>query len=162
MDHSSHPNNVEPVEASTPEEDPNLLAIEALEARTVDDDPKPLSAPRDIPVPPRTVPTPAPTPKVIEPIIAKPIPVVPKPVEPKPAPVITKPIVALPPAEVIPPKPKKPATTAEAIAEELAHAPATHGFQFFINRAAPRTPFVVGGIILVVVALGVGAYFILR
>lgn len=166
MDQNSRPNTIDPVEPTMPEEDPTLLAIEALEARAIDDNPTPLSTPRDIPVPPRLapVPPPAPVPKVIEPIIPKPAAPQPAPTVPKPVPEPPKPTpkAEAPQVPETPPKPKKPTTPAEAIAEELAHAPTTRGFQFFTNHAAPRKPFIIVGIIVVVVALGVGAYFFLR
>ncbi|HEY8886139.1 MAG TPA: hypothetical protein VIM31_01415 [Candidatus Microsaccharimonas sp.] len=172
MDQNSTPNNSPPAQSSSPEEDTTLLAIEALEARTVDPDPRPLNAPREIPVPERHIPTPTVTPKVIEPIIAKPAPSAPQPVtaaqtpiEVKPTPIIVNPapkVVNLPPAPIVPPKPKKPATPSEEMAEELASAPSLSGFQFFANQKAPRKPFIIVGIAVVIIGAGVAAYFATR
>lgn len=170
MDQPSPTNSKVPVQTTSPEEDATLLAIEALEARSVDPNPRPLHAPRDVPVPERrpasipTAPTPTvvpPTPKVIEPIVAKPIiepPVVIAPIS-APAPVQPKPQVA--PAHIIPAKPKKKGTPSEEMAEELASAPASSGFQFFANQKPPRKPFIIVGLVLIVIAIGVGAYFTL-
>jgi len=157
-----------PNEMTVPEEDATLLAIEALEARTVDPDPKPLNAP----VTASVVPPPAPVPpKVVEPVVK---PVTPAPVQPvkptppaapKPAPVAPvappKTIAEVKPAQAptIPPKPKKPATPSEKMAEELTHAPTTKGFQFFANQKPPRKPFIIVGIILILIAAGVAYYF---
>jgi hypothetical protein len=173
MDQSSIPNNTVPVQTTSPEEDATLLAIEALEARTVDPNPRPLNAPREIPVPPRVAPTPPVTPKVIEPIIAKLAASAPKPIAvPKPALVpikttatviISEPkIVDVVPVPVTPPKPKKSSTPAEEMAEELAAAPASRGFQFFINQKPPRRLFIIVGIIVVLVGAGVAVYFATR
>ncbi|RWZ78721.1 MAG: hypothetical protein EOT05_03160 [Candidatus Microsaccharimonas sossegonensis] len=153
MDHNSRPNHVEPVEVVVPEEDPHLLAIEALEARSVDDLAKPSHASGSQPVPPRepAVAMPTLTPKIKEPIGVRPIAPTLKPVE-----------IKHPLAPVTPQKPKKPATTAEAIAEELTHASTSRAFQFFTNHPAPRKPFIVIGGIIVVTALGIGVYFFLR
>jgi hypothetical protein len=160
MDQYSKKGSDIPVETVSPEEDATLLAIEALEARSVDPDPRPLNAPRKVAVPPRKVPVAPPVPvKVIEPVIPPHAPV-PQPITPpQPAPIVIK---AEPKPIALPPKPVKPATPAEAIADALAHAPVTKGFQFFLNQHAPRKPFIIIGVVVIVIAAGVAAYFTLR
>lgn len=162
MDKSSIPNSAVPDQATSPEEDATLLAIEALEARSVDPNPRPLNAPpREIPVPERPIAAPV-TPKVIEPVITAPKPVV------QPTPIVIQPVPKPPiapvpaPAPVVAPKPKRHATPSEEMAEELAGAPASFGFQFFANQKPPRKPFIVVGIIVIVIGIGVAAYFTSR
>lgn len=158
----------------SPEEDSKLLAIEALEARTVDPNPRPLidpNPPRDIPVPARSSPVAVQKPEAPKPIVVAPKPLVPA---PKPiadvTPVTTAPTptIHIPPqpepahVTALPPKPKKKGTPSEEMAEELAAAPTTTGFQFFAGQRSARKPFVVIAIIVVVIAIGVGAYFFTR
>ncbi|MBC7564963.1 hypothetical protein H7100_01885 [Candidatus Saccharibacteria bacterium] len=171
MDQQSHPHSGTPVQATSPEEDATLLAIEALEARSVDPNPRPLNAPREVPVPERR---PAPAlplvhvaPKVIEPVLAKPVIEPPKKVIIQPqtmtavAPTPVRPKLDEVPIQVAPAKPKKKGTPSEEMAEALAAAPSTSGFQFFANQKPPRKPFIVIGVVLVIIAVGVGAYFAL-
>jgi hypothetical protein len=160
MDQYSKKGSDIPVDTVSPEEDAILLAIEALEARSVDPDPRPLNAPREVAVPPRPAPVAPPMPvKVIEPVIPVPTPVLRPITPPQPAPIIIK---EAPKPIALPPKPVTPVTPAEAIADALAHAPATKGFQFFLNQHAPRKPFIIIGAVVIVIAVGVGAYLILR
>ena len=152
MDQNSIPNSVVPAQTTIPEEDATLLAIEALEARSIDQSPRPLNAPntpRDIHVAPRQAVIPPARRKVIGPVVVKATAPAPKPVVP-------------PPAPITPPKPKKPLTLSEAIAEALASAPVSRSFQFFTNHSAPRKPFIIIGIIVVVIGAGVAAYFTTR
>jgi hypothetical protein len=167
MDQKSTPHSEVPVQTTSPEEDSALLAIEALEARTVDPNPRPLNMPRETPVPPRPTPVPIASPKVIEPIIAKPIAPTPKPdITPvhthAPAPIAAARPTPTPAPVVAPPKPKRPSTPAEEMAEELQAAPVTLGFQFFANQKPPRKRFIIIGIIIVVAGIGVAAYFTTR
>ncbi|MDB5180203.1 MAG: hypothetical protein JWN12_835 [Candidatus Saccharibacteria bacterium] len=149
MDQKSTPNSEVPTQTTSPEEDSALLAIEALEARTIDPDPRPLNAPRETSVPPRPTPMPTASPKVIEPVITQPITPTLKPdVTPKPV--------------VVAPKPKQPSTPSEEMAEELEAAPATSSFQFFANQKPPRKPFIIIGIVVVIAGIGVAAYFATR
>lgn len=182
MDKKSTTNSSVPDQATVPEEDATLLAIEALEARSIDPNPRPWNAPRETPVPER--PVVAPAPRVIEPVISKPVVQPPqtaskpvesiKPIETKPVTPVThtspptpavdtksvvKPVAPVP---VVPPKPKKHLTTSEKIAEELANAPAPSRFQFFSYRNPPRKPFVIIGIIVVIIGIGVAAYVTLH
>lgn len=148
MDQNPLSHSPTPAQATIPEEDATLLAIEALEARAVDLDARPLTRPA-----PRVQP-PAPPIPVAQPAPAKipevKIPEVKKVIEP----VIAKPVVEAP-------KPKKPSTPAEQIAHELASTSSFPMFQFFARSKPPRKQFVVIGIVLVLVALGVGGYFLL-
>jgi|GEM_PF-1878923 len=179
MDQNSKAKDAAAAQSLSPEEDSTLLAIEALEARDIDPNPRAFNAPRDIPVPPRAAPqaqapkviepiTPAPTPAPVEkPVIHKtvviepPKPVAkPTPVEVKPQPKAPEPAPA--PVVVTPPKPKKPATPSEEMAEELAHAPSTSGFQFFLHQKAPRRPFVIVAVIVVLIGIGAAAFFATR
>lgn len=164
MDQKSSLNSAVPDQTTSPEEDATLLAIEALEARTVDPDPRPLNAPRETPVPPRQTPAPIAPPKPIEPIVIKPVAPTPKP-DVTPIPIVTAaPTPAPVPRQVTPaPKPKHPSTPSEEMAEELEGAPATSsGFQFFTNQKPPRKPFIIIGIAVVIVGIGVAAYFTTR
>lgn len=160
MDPDSLSKKAPPVQQTSPEEDATLLAIEALEAQSID---------LDTPKPPAPVPAAPPTP-VAQPVKPE-VPVAPQPPKPAPTPPTPKPVVVTPPqpkiiAKPIPtpksvekPAPKKATTPAEKIAEALASdEPAPKRFQFFANQKPPRTPFIVVGIILVVIGLGVGAY----
>ena len=161
MDQDSIPNKAVPVPQTSPEEDATLLAIEALEAQSVD-----LDAPKTQ----QPIVAPAPLPPIVSKpaVTSKPITITrPEPTAiPSPAPVKT-PTVALiapqKPAPVIkPPVPKKPSTPAEAIAEALASdTPGPKRFQFFVNQKPPRMMFIVGGIIAILIGLGVAAYFTL-
>lgn len=171
MDQQSHPNSGAPVQTTSPEEDATLLAIEALEARSVDPNPKPLNAPIETPEPvvqptPALVPPTPPTPKVIEPVLTRPVSEPPKPIAivPKPAPVIAQPSITPEsnPTPIAPLKPKKRGTPSEEMAEELASAPATSRYQFFAGQKAPRKPFIIIGLIVIVIAIGVAAYLTLR
>jgi hypothetical protein len=177
MDSSSIPNSAAPVQQTSPEEDATLLAIEALEAQSVDPNPEPLIRdPRDM-VAPRTIPTPPVVPKsvqVIEPVIpptapalapiavpepVTPIELTPEPI-PEPAPIVETAPAPVTPEPVVPEKPKKPATTAEEMADELAHAPATSPFQFFLHQKPPRTPFIILGVVVLLIGAGVAIYFV--
>jgi len=157
MDQDSIPSSATPVPQTSPEEDATLLAIEALEAQSVDlDAPKPALQPQaTVPAPtPQLVPAPPKPAEEIKPVgvVNAPAPVaVPQPVT-----------VAQPPKAEPIPAPKKPSTPAEEIAEALSSdTPGPKRFQFFTNQKPPRLPFVVGGIIAIVVGLGVAAYFTL-
>jgi hypothetical protein len=174
MDKNSTSTNPVPDQTTSPEEDATLLAIEALEARSVDPNPRPWNAPREIPVPARPA-TPPVAPKVIEPVVPNPatqtlqshteLKVAPLHANVQPAPAeikLTPPPVAPTPAPVTKPQPKKHATPSEEMAQELATAPTSKAFQFFINQKPPRKPFIIIGSIVVVIGLGVAAYFTLR
>ena len=155
MDQDPISNKAVPVQQTSPEEDAALLAIEALEAQSVD-----LDTPKSAPA--VSIPTPAPKPTPIPPKpteVIKPVAVV---GTPAPA-VIPKPVAVAPtPKPEIAPQQKKPSTPAEEIAEALSSdTPGPKRFQFFINQKPPRLPFVIGGIVAVVVGLGVAAYFTL-
>ena len=158
MDPDSHSKKAPPVQQTSPEEDATLLAIEALEAQSVDlDTPKPETSK---PVEPVVVAAPVPTP-IAAPPVPKPAPVAPRPVvaAPKPTPTPVQEQKKPVPKPVAPVAPKKPLTPAEKIAEALASdEPAPKRFQFFLRQKPPRKPFVIGGLVLVLIALGVGAY----
>jgi hypothetical protein len=175
MDKSSTPKNAVPTPQTSPEEDATLLAIEALEARIVDPNPKPWSpSPRPKPAPVKLAPSiPPKVQRVIEPVIAPPTPlvVVPvaKPIQLKPIQVKAEPkeVIGTGPlvvikAPVVPEKPKKPATPAEEMAEELAHAPAMSYFQFFLHQTKPRKAFIIIGITFIAIGIGAGVYFAIR
>lgn len=136
MDRNSIPGTTPPVQAPIPEEDAHLLAIEALEARSIDSAPSPLISP---------------TPPVHPPVhLANP---------PRVGVGVKDPV---PPVPVKPQKPTQPATPAEAMADALAHSPETKHYQFFTYNKPPRKSFIIFGIIAILVGLGVGAYFTLR
>ncbi|MBC7459161.1 hypothetical protein H7200_00385 [Candidatus Saccharibacteria bacterium] len=121
----------------TPEEDATLLAIESLEARSVD-------APTVKPVA-RPVVTPAIKP--IGPVVVPPAPISASPAQPK-IPPITAPINDV----------------ASAIAAALASAPAQSKqsrFNPFAHQKISKKPFIVITIILLVAGLVVGGYFAL-
>ena len=144
MDQKPTQSKTTPVQQTSPEEDATLLAIEALEAQSVDlDAPKVPAAPAQVQVAP-TLPT-QPTPQqVTPPPVIKPVAALKIPVQP---PVVT---------------PVQPSTPAQAIAAALASdTPAPKRFQFFVNQKPPRKPFVIGGILAVLIGLGVAAYFTL-
>ena len=163
MDQDSISKKAPPVQQTSPEEDATLLAIEALEAQSIDLDtpavqpaPAPVAPPQPVvvqPTPAPVAPTPIPTPKPA-PTPAKPLP----PATPLP-PVRTAPVAAPTPA----PAPEKPQTLSEKINEAISSdTPApTKRFQFFINQKPPRKPFVIGGIVAIAVGLGVAAYLTL-
>ena len=164
MDSDSLSKKAPPVQQTSPEEDATLLAIEALEAQSVDLDRPKVEVPAPAPtvvVPP--APKQAPTRTVVPERIVAPTPVAPVPepaktpvAAPKPVPTPVAPVAPKPIALV---RPKAPATPAEEIAEALASdEPAPKRFQFFLNQKPPRKPFVIGGLILVLIALGIGAY----
>jgi hypothetical protein len=120
--------------------------------------PTPAATPVVKPEPPKVI---EPIVPPIAPVVATPPPKPPKPVEVKQDPKVvigTGPVIQTrtPPVVV---KPKKPATAAEEMAEELAHAPAMSYFQFFMHQNKPRKVFIIAGIAVVVIGLGVGAYF---
>ena len=148
-----------PAQATIPEEDATLLAIEALEARAID---------LDIVVPPPQPAVPEPR-KTIGPIV-QPVPprvpapqIIPPPVVPKPDIVVPKPVPqpTMQPVTNTPPKPARAETPAEQIANELKSASSFPVFQFFARQKPPRRQFVIIGAILVIIALGVGGYFFL-
>lgn len=126
MDQNSISKIAPPVQQTSPEEDAKLLAIEALEAQSVDLD-----------MPPMPVEQPAPQPIPAE-IIA------PQPIVPAPS--------------VQPPVQQTPAVR---MAEAIANEPAPKRFQFFLHQKPPRKQFVIGGLVLVIIGLCVGAYFTL-
>lgn len=174
MNRDLSPHRSAPVEVTSPEEDATLLAIEALEAQSVNPHPlpwRPLGAREVKPVAPREAPVAPPVvTKINEPVIQihtpmpKP-PVVPMPITPTPA--APTPITVPPKAITTPPpkpeKPKRPATPAEAIADALANIPAsTKRFQFFINQKPPRKPFIIVGVAVLIVGLVVVTYFAIR
>ena len=149
----------------SPEDDATLQAIEALEARSIDENPAPfipVAAPKPAPVakvalkpvvapieePEVVPPTPAPAP------IVAPPPQVQAP-KPTPAPEIQRPIDPPIVHPTPPPKPTVPKKPSEAIAEELENAPAPasrwHPFAIKVpNPKAMKTMAVIIGIILVV------------
>lgn len=165
MDQRSNQNSSIPVQQTSPEEDATLLAIEALEARSVDPNPRPLTED-----PSRVAPRPAPTVPPIQPkatiepvkaptlVVSAPQPVQPKPVEPE-KPAEPKPIPESKPVVIQEVKPKKPATTAEEIAEALAGAPAPSRYPFFAYSKPPRKPFIILGVVVILIGLGAVAYF---
>jgi hypothetical protein len=176
MDKNSIPKNAVPTPETSPEEDATLLAIEALEARSVDPNPEPWSpSPRPMPA---AMEKPAPSvplkvPQVIEPVIVAKVPLV---VVPAAKPIQLKPIQAkaepkevigtgplgIVKAPVVPEEPKKPATPAEEMADELARAPAMSYFQFFLHQTKPRKAFIIIGIAVVAIGLGASVYFAIR
>ena len=155
-----------PTPETSPEEDIALLAIEALEARTVDPNPKPWS--------------PSPRPKAA--VLAEPVPIIqPVPiavVHPEPAKIVKPQVIkstelvpkivvkAKPEVVVAPPvvieKIKKPSTPAEEMAEALANAPAMSYFQFFLRQHTPRKAFIIIGMAVIVVGLVTAVYFAVR
>jgi hypothetical protein len=136
-----------PTPETSPEEDATLLAIEALEARTVDPNPEPWT----------------PTPRTTHALPVKPSkeehtgPL--KSSKPVTITKVVDPVVLIAP---IAEKPKKPATPAEEMAEELANAPAMSYFQFFWHQNKPRKPFIIIGIAVIVIGLVAGAYFVTK
>lgn len=141
MNRDSIPDSAPPMQTVIPEEDARLLAIEALEARSVDlNPPQPRVAPRPVPVAPHvTAPV---TPHIPAPLVGVGV--------KEPVPASTK-------------KPITPATPAEAIADALANGQSTtKRFQFFTYTKAPRKPFIIIGSIVVLIAIGVGVYFTVR
>jgi len=166
MDSDSLSKKAPPVQQTSPEEDATLLAIEALEAQSVDLDRPKVEAPAPAPTPAVVVP-PAPKQAPIRTVVPERI-VAPTPVAPVPEPAkipvaapkpVPTPVAPVAPKPIAPVRPKAPATPAEEIAEALASdEPAPKRFQFFLNQKPPRKPFVIGGLILVLIALGVGAY----
>lgn len=162
MDKNSTPNNPASAPQTSPEEDTTLLAIEALEARSVDPNPEPWS--------PTPRPAPIPTPIVA----AKPLPIVqpepskvarPAPLQvmsPEPKVIVKTKPEPVAPAPIVLEKPKKPLTPAEEMAEELANAPARSYFQFFLHQSKPRKVFIIISIAIVIIGIGIGAYLALR
>lgn len=155
-----NPNNtskgIEPPIPASPEDDPKLQAIEALEARPEDLEAKP------IPTPQPTIPSTPPTP------IAPAAPVTPPPVTP-PVPVVATPKVVV--TETIPKKtqaespkiPSVPETIASKMAAELANSPPTfRKFQFFLTQKVSKTPLVIGISIIVFIIVGVIGYILLH
>lgn len=173
MDKNSISKTPIPTPETSPEEDATLLAIEALEARTVDPNPKPWTpTPRTahvLPAKPSKMDHTEPL-KTSKPVaitkIADPVSTVvpqqiirvrPEPqaaIAKKPEPVVLKATIAE--------KPKKPTTPAEEMAEELANAPAMSYFQFFWHQNKPRKPFIIIGIAVIVIGLVTGAYFVIK
>jgi len=149
-----------PLDDINPEDDVELQAIEALEARTVDPNPGPLRVPtrhRDQPVPERTV---APEPKPVEKPIA-PTPVVAPVIKPQPV------KVAPPVIEVVKPKPKPepevaPLTTSDQMNNELAKAPPLNVAQtirqFFGKQNSSRPSAIIVAIITLIL-IAIGGYF---
>lgn len=154
MDSNLIPKKLLPVEQTSPEEDAKLLAIEALEARSVDPNPEPL-----IPQPAAVVVTPTPLP--VSTAGPKPVPV--QVIEPTiPTPPLAPIIESTAPKPIIIEIPKAQATPAEEMAEALAHAPAPSRFQFFLHQKPPRKPFVILIAVVFVIGIAVTAYFAIR
>jgi len=137
------------------EDDVALQAIEALEAQSVNPNPRPL-IPED-PVVPETV---------IEPV--KPVPMPPIPVAaPEPATVITPAQPAIqpdvqPPITVAP-EPPVPADPASKMAAELANAPArTQTFRFFVNQKRQLRPIPIAILVTILIGIGVVTYTLVR
>lgn len=137
MDPKPLPNKPAPVQQTSPEEDAALLAIEALEAQSVE-----LDTPAPQPTPIQNTP---PTVAVVQAVVA--------------------PVAPQPPAQPVPSAPVAPKpepTLSQAIDAALASTePAPKRFQFFAHQKPPRKPFVIGGILAILVGLAVGAYFTL-
>jgi len=123
---------VTPDQPISPEEDPKLQAIEAMEVKSTD---------LDAPKPPVTPP------------------ISPKPVAPKQAPLATpspaKP-VSEPVVEVEKPKPLSPS---EAIDDVIAHSPALHtGFHPFRNQTRSRKALIIIAGVVILVGIAAGGY----
>lgn len=148
MDQDSISKKAPPVQQTSPEEDATLLAIEALEAQSIDlDTPAVQQAPAPVAPP--------------QPVVVRPTPA---PVKPLPLATPLPPVRAVPtPVPTPAPAPEKPQTLSEKINEAISSdTPApTKRFQFFINQKPPRKPFVIGGIVAIAVGLGVAAYLTL-
>jgi len=152
-----------PLDDINPEDDVELQAIEALEARTVDPNPGPLRVParhRDQPVPERTV---MPEPKPVDKPIEKPVVKAPVPPVIKPQPVkVTPPVV-----EVVKPEPKPepkaaPLSTSDKMNNELAKAPPLNVAQTirqFFGKQKASHPSVIIVAIIIVILIAVGGYF---
>jgi hypothetical protein len=139
-----------------PEDSPRLQAIEALEAREVDPNPKPYdpnslrSQPHvHAPEPKAPALKPVEPPKTIEPVkpVAPEEPVTP--IDATPDAPVPKPVEA--PAPKPAPKPKRPKSLPEEMAEEIATLPPTRApFQFFHDQNGLRKNRVIA-------AVGIGA-----
>lgn len=148
-----------------PEDSPRLQAIEALEAREVDPNPKPFD-PNSLRAQPhmhKAAPAPEPKsvepPKTIEPIK----PVVPAepvaPVAATPGEPVSKQAEA--PAPKPAPKPKRPKTLPEEMAEELATLPPTRApFQFFHDQNGLRKNRVIATVGISAALLAIAVVFI--
>jgi len=148
-----------PVDQINAEDDPVLQAIEAIEARESDLEPKPIVAP----VAPRpVVPVVAP---VVKPIV----------VAPKPVITPTKPVIAPvkpPVAPIIPAKPivvaakPVPMTPSSRMAAELEKAPPMNTakliLQFFGRHTPSKKPVIIIASIILVAALIAAGYFALH
>jgi hypothetical protein len=175
MNPNDMPTSPEPPIPVSPEDDPNLQAIEALEARSIDPNPGPLDLDKLM----KAAPVPARPAQSVKPAATKLAPLRPQ-VAPRPAvqpatpvarPVAT-PIAAQKPVEetvVVAPikpiekpvveKPKVPKTPAEEMSEELATIPSMRPpFQFFLRQKASRKQIGIAIGVLVVIILGVGGY----
>jgi len=137
------------------EDDVALQAIEALEAQSVNPNPRPL-IPED----------PVVTETVIEPV--KPVPMPPIPVaSPEPPTVITPAQPAIqpdvqPPITVAP-EPPVPADPASKMAAELANAPArTQTFRFFVNQKRQLRTIPIAILVIILIGIGVVTYTLVR
>jgi len=127
------------------EDDVALQAIEALEAQSVDPNPKPL-IPDESTVIPEVGIAPAP-----------PAPVQPQPVAPTPQP---QPIITPTPAPVVQPTLSDPASK---MAAELANAPTkVQTFHFFITQKRHIQPALLAILIIVAVAAAAGIYYVVQ
>jgi hypothetical protein len=169
MNPNDTPTSPEPPIPASPEDDPRLQAIEALEARVVDPNPGPLDLDK---LGAKPVVTPAPLPNVPAPDpVVQPVPVKPRlettalqaPITPAPEKPIAPPQVPIQEVKKVEEKPKVPKTPAAEMAEELANAPATRPpFQFFLHQKASRQQIYIAVAIIGVIILGVLAYLGLR
>lgn len=159
-----------PLDDINPEDDVELQAIEALEARTVDPNPGPLRVPtrhRDQPVPERVI---TPEPKPVEKVIV-PAPVV---EAPKPAKVIA-PVVAPPkpqpvaapkvePKIIQKPEPKAvPLTASAQMDNELAKAPPLNVAQTirqFFGKQKSSHPSAIIVVLVLLILIAAGGYFV--
>ena len=158
-----------PVDQINAEDDPVLQAIEAIEARESDLEPKPIAVPV-APRPIEPIATPAPVAKpvvvAIKPVVTPVKPVV-APIKPSVAPLVVpvKPIVAAAKPVVVIPTPKPvPMTPSSRMAAELEKAPPLNTakliLQFFGRHVPSKKPVIVIAGIILVVALMVAGYFV--
>jgi len=140
----------------SPEDDAMLQAIEALEAQTVDPDPKPLVP--ETPVTPAPVvvtpaPEPIPTPVITPAPVPTPLTVI------EPTPVTTE----APTAPITPEPATAPTDPSSAIAAALARGPETttpkSTYQPFPKKKLGKKPLLIILAIILVAGLGVGGYF---
>ena len=150
------PNNYD--QPISPEDDAMLQAIEALEAQTIDPDPKPLvpetpATPAPVIATPAAAPEPAPAPVVTPPPVATPLTAI------EPTPVTTE----APTAPLTPESSTTPTDPSSAIAAALARGPEAttpqSTYQPFPKKKLGKKPLLIILAIILVAGLGVGGYF---